>query len=119
MEMATKEWRDANKDRLRASRRKWYHKNKKKAIASVMARKAELKEWYQEYRKDLHCEGCDEKRWYVLDFHHRDPEKKEKEVTIMIHDGWSKKRIQEEINKCDVLCANCHRELHFFQRSKE
>lgn len=51
-----------------------------------------------------------------LDFHHRDP--KEKDFTIgenragkKIVRVWSK--LQEELDKCDLLCRNCHGEVHF------
>jgi predicted HNH restriction endonuclease len=30
----------------------------------------------------------------------------------MIHDGYSKERVIDEIEKCVVLCANCHRKFH-------
>ena len=47
-----------------------------------------------------------------LDFHHEDPTKKEYGIssngsTI----SWEKLKI--ELDKCILLCANCHRELHY------
>jgi hypothetical protein len=43
----------------------------------------------------------------MLDFDHlRD---KKYNVSRMIHDGFSWKAIQKEIEKCEVVCANCHR----------
>jgi hypothetical protein len=50
--------------------------------------------------------------YHVLDLHHKDPKEKEFCLGEIVHRGWSKKRILEEVEKCDVHCANCHRELH-------
>jgi hypothetical protein len=46
----------------------------------------------------------------ILDLHHRDPSQKEMRVSSML--CRSKRVIAEEINKCIVLCANCHRLVH-------
>ena len=60
------------------------------------------------------CVKCGETRTYVLDFHHIN--KDDKDFTI----GRMKKGdfnvIQNEIDKCVVLCANCHREFHYLER---
>ncbi len=54
--------------------------------------------------------------WAALDFHHRDPKIKRYRINTLLR---SKKlniknieSVFKEIDKCDVLCANCHRELH-------
>jgi hypothetical protein len=52
-------------------------------------------------------EGCPA----VFDFHHRDPSEKEQGVGKLFSRSWS--RIKEEIDKCNLLCANCHREEHW------
>ncbi len=46
----------------------------------------------------------------VLDFHHLDPNEKEFGIGGMI--SMSRDRIIAEIQKCIVLCANCHRKIH-------
>ena len=47
----------------------------------------------------------------VLEFHHRDPSKKDFNVSSKGHSrSWD--RVKSEIEKCDLLCANCHRETH-------
>jgi hypothetical protein len=45
---------------------------------------------------------------YVMDFDHRDPTTK----LFAIGAAYSvaEKRLRDEISKCDVVCANCHRE---------
>jgi hypothetical protein len=42
----------------------------------------------------------------ALHFHHRDPE--DKEFSLSWAGSSADARIQAEIEKCDVLCANCH-----------
>ena len=98
--------------RLEASR-KWFANNKEKQREYVRERKKRLYEWYHEYKSQLKCSTCDESHPACLDFHHRDKDEKEIEIPRAINAGWSQERILAEIGKCDVLCANCHRKLHW------
>ena len=36
----------------------------------------------------------------------------------MIHDGFSWKAIMKEIQKCEIVCANCHRIEHAVNYNK-
>ena len=47
----------------------------------------------------------------ALEFHHRDPKQKDKSITQFSRNKLSKKA-KMELDKCDLLCANCHREIH-------
>jgi predicted HNH restriction endonuclease len=49
----------------------------------------------------------------VFDFHHTDPQEKEYMWTKLRL--FSDSRIQEELAKCILLCANCHRMAHHDQ----
>lgn len=62
------------------------------------------------------CAKCGDTRVYVLDFHHKD--KDEKEFTIGKIKKGSLSLIQNEIDKCAVLCANCHREFHYLEKEQ-
>lgn len=62
------------------------------------------------------CVKCGESRFYVLDFHHRDRNEKINDITSLIKGG-SQETLLAEIDKCDLLCANCHREFHFLERT--
>jgi len=64
-------------------------------------------------KQQMKCLRCDENHPSCLSFHHRDPNTKEDIVSNMVCEAWSEKRILEEIAKCDVLCENCHRKLHW------
>jgi len=50
----------------------------------------------------------------AMDFHHRDPSKKEYHMGRAI--GRRAEVVLKEIAKCDVLCSNCHRMRHFNER---
>ena len=67
------------------------------------------REFVYQYLLTHPCQTCGESDPRVLEFHHIG--NKDKEITRLISGGWSVRRIQEEINKCTVLCANCHRRL--------
>lgn len=46
---------------------------------------------------------------YCYEFDHRDPTTKITTIGIMVNSKGSKARLDREIDKCDVVCANCHR----------
>ena len=46
----------------------------------------------------------------VFDFHHIDSSKKESNPGNLMGRKWE--RLREELDKCVLLCANCHREVH-------
>ena len=58
------------------------------------------------------CQDCGGKfPEAVYDFHHLDPTEKEAGIAALTSDkGWGK--ILEELDKCVLLCANCHRIRH-------
>ena len=94
----------SNPDRRaeRKQRRKNIHDEKRKKLA--------------EYKKTLKCENCGENHPATLDFHHPDPNKKDMAVSKMIAAKKKWEDIEKEINKCMVLCANCHRKLHYTEQ---
>lgn len=58
------------------------------------------------------CMKCGYNKYIeVLEFHHGDPTQKDFNVSRKGHcRSWE--RVCKEIEKCDLLCANCHREVH-------
>lgn len=63
------------------------------------------------------CVTCGETHPAVLDFHHRDSGDKDLPIAVAVR-KWPLNRVLDEIKKCDVLCSNCHRKLHWEQRRK-
>lgn len=63
--------------------------------------------WAAEYLRSHPCVDCGETDIVVLEFDH--VRGKKKNLNLMIHGTYSIKTIQAEIDKCDVVCVNCHR----------
>ena len=61
---------------------------------------------------NLKCERCGFDHPAALDFHHIDPKNKLKNVSTLKWSGCSNETFLNEIKKCIVLCANCHRIEH-------
>lgn len=74
--------------------------------------KGRKREWINEIKIARGCLCCEEIDFSCLEFHHADPSEKEDTVSNMAADKASDSRIREEIEKCLVLCANCHRKVH-------
>lgn len=60
---------------------------------------------------DHPCVDCGERDVRCLEFDHRDPATKVAEVTTLLRLNADWARVQAEIAKCDVRCANCHRRV--------
>lgn len=94
------------------AQQRWYYKNRQRRIVVKENRRQGLHRWLYELKRDeMECLECGEERPPALDFHH--PGTKERSVSEMVNDGYSTASIREEIAKCLVLCANCHRREHY------
>lgn len=103
-----------------------FHKNgfdrqgnqKYRGYCKTCANKRETERYYEKKafidNQRTACEKCGETRFYVLDYHHKNPT--EKDFTIGQLKKGSYQIIQEEIKKCICLCANCHREFHYLNK---
>jgi hypothetical protein len=92
-------------------RKNWYEDNKERHLKQVQERKREARSVAREYVWDYlsahPCIECGEDDPRVLEFHHWHG--KDKVVSVMIAGGYPIATIQAEIDKCNVMCANCHR----------
>ncbi len=73
-----------------------------------------------EYAGGIICRECgyDKDIPDVYEFHHLDPDKKDPSWYKMFANNHSIEKIKSEIDKCIVLCANCHREMHWKLKQK-
>lgn len=109
--MSTK-WAKENPEKVKASKREWYARNKQHSIDNVMKRKKETQAWLRSLKLGQKCLYCPETYPACLDYHHRDENEKSFNISKAPSGGYSRERILLEISKCDLVCANCHRKLH-------
>lgn len=57
------------------------------------------------------CKNCNEDNIFKLTFHHIDSNIKDFKFSSYGSNRWS--FLKKELDKCILLCQNCHRELHF------
>lgn len=79
--------------------------------AAVQKRRDKLKQMAVEY-KGGKCERCEySKSLNALDFHHKDRTQKDFGISKAgITRSWNK--VKAELDKCILVCSNCHREIH-------
>lgn len=78
---------------------------------AVQKRREKIKELLVEY-KGGKCEICGyDKCISALEFHHLNPDEKDFGIGAK---GYTRsvEKNKEEVNKCILVCANCHREIH-------
>lgn len=114
-------WKKRNPDKVREQQRRWKKRhpetvkrlNKKwqkqqKVLTAAIEHETQVR--LAVLKEDRGCRLCGERDYRCLSFHHRDPREKFRNVSQMLSYSW--KRVQEEIDKCDVVCENCHRKCH-------
>jgi len=93
-----------------AEQRAWYRKNKERTGGySVSATRRASKSVVELVKSVSSCAECGERDPRCLDFHHLDPTTKSFSIANGVSKGLPVHLIIREINKCAVLCANCHR----------
>lgn len=109
------DWVDLPEDKVwedLSGNQRWYYKNRRKEIDKKERRRAEMRRWVHDYKAaECECARCGEGDPACLDFHHTG--EKELSVSNMVSYGYGKVALRDEIERCVVLCANCHRKEHY------
>lgn len=94
----------------RAKARKYYkNNNEKRKLQIYYARRIRKLDIFSELKEKYlaGCVDCGENNFFVLDWDHRDNVSKLLPLSKMWN--FSKEKIMDEIDKCELRCANCHR----------
>lgn len=100
-------WEDLTVDQ------RWHYRNVEWNTERTLRRRSRLRSWLNEQKRERGCVRCGVSNVACLDFHHTDPASKTMAVGRMITHGYGKDALRDEIETCEVLCANCHREEHY------
>ncbi len=88
-----------------------YQNNKDQYRDKNRLYRKEVKGFIDKYKSENPC-SCGESDIVCLEFHHKDSKKKDFNIANATQRGLSLEKIKLEIEKCIVICSNCHRKLH-------
>ena len=101
---------------LKGYNREYYQRNRKHLLEKQRGKNQRLAEnrrkWLVEYKRTLSCAHCGENHPAALTFHHKKSSDKSFEIGNAVALGVSLQKLIAEIEKCEVLCANCHAKEH-------
>lgn len=89
------------------------------ALSKHHGRVARAREWMRAFKTGRPCMDCGGVFEHVcMDFDHRPGITKKSGISQLVKRGASQYQIDEEIAKCDFVCANCHR-MRTFARGQQ
>jgi len=102
-------------------RKKYYDENRISAISYSkecnIDRRNRNRQYLWDYLKINPCADCGESDPIVLEFDHKDNVDKLDSVGKGVERMWSIEKLQQEIDKCDVRCSNCHKRRTSIQQN--
>ena len=102
-----------------AENERYYGNNREYHYKRNKVRRSRIRDFFRAY-KDRPCADCRVKYpYYVMDLDHTDPGKKTITPSAIATQGWGEDRIKRELEHCDVVCSNCHRERTYGASSNQ
>jgi hypothetical protein len=117
-------YRVAHKEEMAAYMATYHaaHREEERAFANayeaahkdeIREQKAEFRGWLQILRTVNGCEDCETHEGF-LEHHHVDPDTKRYDISRMARHSLD--ALEDELEKCVVLCRSCHRTRHVEMR---
>lgn len=91
--------------------RQYYKEHRDYYLKNADKARKKKKNFVRNIKKRGKCNICGEDRWYCLAFHHKDANTKKDTVANLLVIGVSYEVLKNEIDKCILLCHNCHAEV--------
>jgi hypothetical protein len=81
-----------------------YYNNKEYYITKAKRNTKKFREFVNKYKESRPCSDCGNYYpSYVMDFDHL------RDKTINVAKVWDKSSFLAEVEKCEIVCSNCHR----------
>lgn len=116
--LQSEKWRKNNPVKVIKGRARWYQDHQAEQKARVSNFRLSKHAIFKAWKATQVCAQCGENHPACIEFHHRDPSKKEMNISQAWRLGYSWERLLKELSKCDALCANCHRKRHYEEKQK-
>jgi len=101
-----------DREKRREASRRHYAKHREKVIAKAKgyskAARSRVRVYINTHLKANPCVDCGETNIIVLEFDHIGDDK-QFNISDAVRHGYGMAKIEAEIAKCEVRCANCHR----------
>ncbi len=99
----------SNKDYHKQKSKDHYRRYKQKYLDRNAKQRQDHWEFVGLVKGHYGCVCCSEREIVCLEFHHLDPLQKDIQIGSQRH---LSSRVIEELSKCIVVCANCHKKIH-------
>ena len=115
-----KEWRRRNSTKIREKDKRYRSENRDRINTNNRNRMNNNRQIWRKFLQDIGMRTCCicgyNKCEAAIEYHHTDPSKKDIEIHKFTRKPFSAEVLEEllsELDKCIVVCANCHREIHY------
>lgn len=98
------DWRDMTPHRRKLFKERAWRRSRSSPVDGK-------RQYVQKLKEEGSCIECGEDRTAALVYHHENPD--EKKFSVSNPSGHSLEEIKEELEKCVLLCANCHMVEHY------
>ena len=102
-------YKDRNKQKEYQQKHHQRTKKKKRKQQNQLKDKRQHLVLEEMQRRGDKCAKCGFSDIRALDWHHLDPNEKINSISEMVRDRVSMDKLQAELDKCELICANCHR----------
>lgn len=89
----------------------WFQRHQQTILTKRRKRIQELLIESRRLKEQSGCILCGEDNGVCLDWHHKDPDDKDDNISQLIENN-QRTKFYTEIVKCVTVCANCHRKIH-------
>ena len=99
--------------------RDWHQRNKARRNLKIKENRdrhrAETAHWLRDLKETTPCADCGNHfPYYVMQFDHLGD--KEVNIAEVVRRDWCRARVQAELDKCELVCANCHAVRTYMRR---
>ena len=102
-------YKDKNKQKEYQQKHHQRTKKKKRKQQNQLKDKRKIFILEEMQKRGNKCAKCGFSDIRALDWHHLDPNDKVNSISEMIRNRVSMDKLQAELDKCELVCANCHR----------